>query len=299
MIVAPVIFLTNRRTKLLDSKPLHGHISPVTKRHMPAAMSFLDLERLGVPSVTSEAGQTEHTPLEHAVSGLWKMHDGHLVHDSSPDFAKLEADGGLAGPVGTTDDMLCHLLDLSRGTIIRPHEGSGDALPNPALQVSLQDRARKLEDELIEGIPSPLERVRAAQLQDLKVQLAPAGLIEDEPTETSRWKRERADGQATQKSGKGQGPSKKNCKVMRFMRFYSRQSAVIWLADRDMGFLFFLSGYIGTSSSAIYKSIMSSATISVLSPSRVAVACLKLSSSGARHSGSGGGAGGCSNLQNA
>jgi len=101
---------------------------------MPATMSFLDLERLGVPSVTPD----EQTKL-----GLWKMHAGHLVHKSSPDFAQLEADDDLAGPIDTTSNLLRHLLDLSRGTGLGTHAGSGESLLNPALQVSLQDRAWK------------------------------------------------------------------------------------------------------------------------------------------------------------
>jgi hypothetical protein len=121
MIAAPVIFLTNRRTKLLDSKPLHGHIdsgrnaqyglarsfdnyqlSHVTKRHMPAAMFFLDLERLGVPPspqklVRPNRLRSNTRYLSYGKTGIWYMTPVQISQNWSPMATSL----ALWGPLTT------------------------------------------------------------------------------------------------------------------------------------------------------------------------------------------------------
>jgi hypothetical protein len=182
-------------------------LSRVTRRAMPAAMSFLDLDKLGVPDVGSEEGDTDSKVLARQLSGWWKLRDGRVVHETGEEFADSKAAGELDEQVGSPEDLLRHLINLSRGTRLMAYERAGEALPNPFLADSFADRITRLRHEIEGGDLGRLENIRKAQLRDLEVRQAASFPSEDpSPSVTSTPKRKREQGAA------GSTPKGASCK---------------------------------------------------------------------------------------
>jgi len=152
-----------------------NQLSRVTKRALPAAMSFLDLERLGVPEAAAqdEAGFDDASRAAKAFaqrfSGLWALVDGTVIHESDGKFNDLMAAGALKRELTSAEDLLHHLLNLSRGEQMAAHGRLGETFHNASLDVSLTDRIEMLRSEIQrEGLNPRILKIRKAQLRDLE-----------------------------------------------------------------------------------------------------------------------------------
>jgi hypothetical protein len=152
---------------LADSFDLY-QLGRVTKRAMPTAMSFLDMNKLGVPNLPNQDDDDDSSQLSRQLSGWWKLDDGTLIHETDGRYNAMLYANKVTTPVGTPNDLLRYLIDLSRGTQLVAYGGSGDAVPNPFLSNSLSDLIDRLHTEINDGeLGRSEEKVRKAQLQDL------------------------------------------------------------------------------------------------------------------------------------
>lgn len=135
---------------------------------MPAAMSFLDLDKLGAPDVSAEGVEDDSSRLVKQLTGWWKRQDGTLIHESDGKFAHLLDSGRLSGHVGSPEDLLRHLINLSRGDELRAYSSFGDAIPNPSLSFTLDELIKQLRTLVAGGNLGNKEHIRMARLEDLE-----------------------------------------------------------------------------------------------------------------------------------